>query len=102
MTDEQVVAGVRRELRDILGLTADPLFFRVHRWAESMAQYPVGHAERVSVIEQRLNDLPGLYLAGNAYSGIGVSDCIRTGKSAAEKALEYLSSGKPKAEGKKQ
>ena len=45
-----------------------------------MAQYPVGHASRVSAMEERLQDLPGLYLAGNAYSGIGISDCIRTGK----------------------
>jgi oxygen-dependent protoporphyrinogen oxidase len=58
-----------------------------------MAQYPVGHGGRVSAIEERLQDLPGLYLAGNAYSGIGISDCIRTGKSAAEKAMKYLAVG---------
>jgi oxygen-dependent protoporphyrinogen oxidase len=53
-----------------------------------MAQYPVGHGGRVSAIEERLQDLPGLYLAGNAFSGIGISDCIRTGRSAAEKAMK--------------
>jgi oxygen-dependent protoporphyrinogen oxidase len=94
LSDEEVVAGVRRELRDILSLTADPLFFRVHRWYESMAQYQVGHAGRVTAIEERLLNLPGLYLAGNAYSGIGVSDCIRTGKSAAESALAYVGRGR--------
>jgi oxygen-dependent protoporphyrinogen oxidase len=99
MSDEEVVAGVRRELRDILGLTADPLFFRVHRWPESMAQYPVGHGSRVSAIEERLQDVPGLYLAGNAYSGIGISDCIRTGKSAAEKALKFVGLGAQGAAG---
>ena len=91
--DEEVVAGVRRELKEIMNFSAEPLFFRVHRWPASMAQYPVGHAGRVSAIEERLQDLPGLYLAGNAYSGIGVSDCIRTGRSAAEKALKYLAVG---------
>jgi oxygen-dependent protoporphyrinogen oxidase len=90
LSDEAVVAGVRRELKEIMNFTAEPLFFRVHRWPESMAQYPVGHAERVRAIEERVRDVPGLYLAGNAYSGIGISDCIRTGKDAAEKALEYL------------
>ena len=88
--DEEVVALVRRELQEIMNFTAEPLFFRVHRWPASMAQYPVGHAGRVSAIEERLQDLPGLYLAGNAYSGIGISDCIRTGKTAAEKALDYV------------
>jgi oxygen-dependent protoporphyrinogen oxidase len=93
LSDERVVAGVRRELKEIMNFTAEPLFFRVHRWPESMAQYPVGHRERVSAIEERLQALPGLYLAGNAYSGIGISDCIRTGRSAAEKALDLLTPG---------
>ncbi|MFZ0959653.1 MAG: protoporphyrinogen oxidase [Terriglobia bacterium] len=93
LNDEEVVAIVRRELKEILDFSAEPLFFRVHRWPASMAQYPVGHRERVSAIEERLGDLPGLYLAGNAYSGIGISDCIRTGRNAAEKALEYLAAG---------
>jgi oxygen-dependent protoporphyrinogen oxidase len=88
--DEEVVAIVRRELKEIMNFTEAPLFFRVYRWPASMAQYPVGHRGRVSAIEQRLQDLPGLHLAGNAYSGIGISDCIRTGKSAAQKALEYV------------
>ena len=93
LSDKEAVAGVRRELKAILNFTAEPLFFRVHRWPESMAQYPVGHRGRISAIEGRLQDLPGLYLAGNAYSGIGISDCIRTGKAAAEKALDRLAPG---------
>ncbi len=98
--DDEVVAIVRKELREIMNFTAEPLFYRVHRWYASMAQYPVGHSGRITAIEQRLQDLPGLYLAGNAYSGIGISDCLRTGKTAAEKALEYLGVGSSqKAEG---
>ncbi|HMD86353.1 MAG TPA: protoporphyrinogen oxidase [Terriglobia bacterium] len=98
LRDEEVVAIVRRELREIMNFIAEPLFFRVHRWPASMAQYPVGHRGRVSAIEERLQDLPGLYLAGNAYSGIGISDCIRTGRSAAEKALEYVGLGSRRAQ----
>ena len=82
-----------------MNFTAEPLFFRVHRWAASVAQYAVGHAGRLSAIEERLQELPGLYLAGNAYSGIGISDCIRTGKSAAEEALKFLGLGAEKAVG---
>jgi oxygen-dependent protoporphyrinogen oxidase len=92
--DDEIVAIVRKELREIMNFTAEPLFYRVHRWHASMAQYPVGHSGRISAIEERLTELPGLYLAGNAYSGIGISDCIRTGKSAAEKALEFVGSGR--------
>ena len=93
LSDEEVVTVVRRQLKEILNFTAEPRFCRVHRWPFSMAQYPVGHAERVRGIEQRLEHLPGLYLSGNAYSGIGISDCIRTGRAAAERALDYVVPG---------
>ncbi len=98
LRDDEVVAVVRRELREVLNFTTEPLFSRVHRWPSSMAQYEVGHGGRLSAIEERLKDLAGLYLAGNAYSGIGISDCIRTGKAAAERALERVGLGTAKAE----
>jgi len=88
LSDDEVVPMVRQEIREILGFTAEPRFARVHRWPSSMAQYVVGHAERVSAIQTELEKHPGLYLAGNAYSGIGISDCIRTGRAAAERALD--------------
>ncbi len=84
--DGKVVDAVREELRGILGLSAAPLFTRVRRWRRSMAQYTVGHAGRVEAIEARLRDLPGLHLAGNACHGIGVPDCIRSGRLAASRA----------------
>ena len=87
LPDENVVALVRQELKEILNFSFEPLFCRIHRWPASMAQYPVGHAERIRKIQSRLAELPGIYLAGNAYSGIGISDCIRTGKAAANQVL---------------
>lgn len=90
LSDGEVLTLVRRELREILNLTAEPLFTRIHRWPGSMAQYAVGHAERLAAIDSELEKLPGIFLAGNAYSGIGISDCIRTGKAAAGRALDLL------------
>ncbi len=87
LPDDAVVTLVRQELKEILNFSFDPLFCRIHRWPASMAQYPVGHAERLTRIQSRLADLPGIYLAGNAYSGIGISDCIRTGRAAARRAI---------------
>ncbi len=98
LPDDKVLAIVRKELQEILNFTAEPLFCRVHRWHASMAQYPVGHSGRITAINERLEELPGLYLAGNAYSGIGISDCLRTGKTAAEKALEFLGLGGSKSD----
>jgi oxygen-dependent protoporphyrinogen oxidase len=78
---------VREELRQILGLTADPLFTRVYKWKRAMAQYAVGHLELLERIEHLRRQLPGLALAGNAYRGIGVPDCIRSGQEAAGQVL---------------
>ncbi len=83
-TDETVVEIVRRELREVMGVTEEPVFQHISRWPRSMAQYTVGHEERVQRIAELANLVPGLHLAGNAYYGIGVPDCIRMGKEAAE------------------
>jgi oxygen-dependent protoporphyrinogen oxidase len=84
--DEEILRTVRVELRQILGLTAEPIFSRVYRWERSMAQYEVGHLERMAEIERLCAGLPGLALAGNAYRGIGVPDCIKSGLDAAAEA----------------
>jgi protoporphyrinogen/coproporphyrinogen III oxidase len=85
--DEQILRIVREELRQIIGVTGDPLFARVHRWKSAMAQYGVGHLERLQRIDSLLAKIPGLALAGNGYRGIGVPDCIRSGSGAAAKTL---------------
>jgi len=76
---------VERDLRDLLGITEDPLFVEVAKWKDSMPQYEVGHLERVSEIEKLAGEIPGLTLAGNAYRGAGIPDCIRSGEDAIEK-----------------
>jgi protoporphyrinogen/coproporphyrinogen III oxidase len=87
-SDDELVAIVRRELEQILGLHAEPLFARVCRWKSAMAQYGVGHLERLERIEGLRQKLPGLALAGNGYHGIGVPDCVRSGFDAAKQVLQ--------------
>lgn len=86
--DDQIVGIVRNELQQILNLRADPLFARVYKWKGAMAQYGVGHLERLERIEGLRRQLPGLALAGNAYRGIGVPDCVRSGRDAAKLFVE--------------
>jgi protoporphyrinogen/coproporphyrinogen III oxidase len=85
--DEDILRLVREELRQILGLAAEPGFARIYRWQGAMAQYTVGHLERLERIENLRKQLPGLALAGNGYRGIGVPDCIRSGEEAAAQIL---------------
>ncbi len=87
LADEQIVELARNELQQILGLRASPLFARVYRWKSAMAQYAVGHLERLERIERLRKQMPGLGLAGNGYRGIGIPDCVRLGQEAAEQAL---------------
>ncbi|HTR66777.1 MAG TPA: protoporphyrinogen oxidase [Terriglobales bacterium] len=92
---EQIVQIARQELRQILGISAEPLFTRVFKWPASMAQYAVGHLEKLARIERLRRDSPGLALAGNAYRGIGVPDCVRSGKQAVAQSLEFLGMAEP-------
>jgi oxygen-dependent protoporphyrinogen oxidase len=87
-TDESLVELVRRELFEILQISALPELTEVQRWPRAMAQYAVGHKARQERIKDRLAIWPGLALIGNAYDGIGISDCIRLGRSAARKLAE--------------
>lgn len=86
--DDQIVGIVRKELQQILGLRAEPLFARVYKWKSAMAQYGVGHLDRLDRIERLRQQLPGLALAGNGYRGIGVPDCVRSGRDAARQFVE--------------
>ena len=88
--DGAIVASVRHELAALLGITAEPLFCRIHRHPRSMPQYHVGHLEKVERIEAHLKKLPGLELAGNAYRGVGIADCVHSGEAAAERTVKVI------------
>jgi oxygen-dependent protoporphyrinogen oxidase len=85
--DAALIETAREELRQALGLTAAPVITRAHRHPASMPQYRVGHLSRVEAIERQTAAVPGLYLAGGAYRGVGIPDCVRSGEVAAEAAL---------------
>jgi oxygen-dependent protoporphyrinogen oxidase len=87
LSDDAIVAVVRNELQQILGLRAEPLFARVYKWKSAMAQYGVGHLERLDRIQRLRQQLPKLALAGNGYRGIGIPDCIRSAQEAVRQVL---------------
>jgi oxygen-dependent protoporphyrinogen oxidase len=89
-SDDAIISAVVNELHDIVGFRAAPAFSRIYRWPRSMAQYTVGHPARLAEIEARAAAIPGFQLAGNAYTGIGIPDCIRMGKQAAESISKVL------------
>jgi oxygen-dependent protoporphyrinogen oxidase len=88
--DEAVIAAARRDLETTIGLRAEPILARVARWTDAMPHYTVGHIGRVDAAFAALARAPGLILAGAAYRGVGLPDCIVQGRTAAEGALGVL------------
>lgn len=76
LSDEQLIDSVRSDLQDILGLTAEPDFFRIFRHKKAIPQYVTGHADRLRAIDKKLQRHPGLVLTGNAFKGVSLNDCV--------------------------
>lgn len=78
------------ELHGLLGIAGQPLFVDIARWPRSMPQYHVGHLDRVAHLERRARRYPTLVLAGNAYHGVGIPQCIASAESAAERVIDSI------------
>ncbi len=91
MGDEELVSELHRELGAIMKINGKPLQFIVTRWQNGLPRYGVGHMELVSKIHSLCP--PGLFLAGAAFSGIGISSCVADAKRAADSAAAYCSAG---------
>jgi oxygen-dependent protoporphyrinogen oxidase len=85
-----LVQTARQEMTELLGISGDPIFARLTRYARQSPQYGVGHQARVAAIEQRLRALPGLFLAGSGFRAIGIPDCIADGRATAATVAGFL------------
>ncbi|MFQ5666347.1 MAG: protoporphyrinogen oxidase [Candidatus Binatia bacterium] len=91
--DAAMADSVRHELRALLGITSAPLLTRIHRHPQAMPQYQVGHLDRIARLDAALARHRGLALAGNAYRGVGIPDCIHSAELAAEMINQQLRGG---------
>src|SRR5690606_28512196 len=76
LAEEEILASVLADLRDLMGIQERPVLARVYRWRRAMPQYEVGHLDRVAAITAALQEHPRLALAGAGYRGAGIPDCI--------------------------
>lgn len=96
LSDEEMRSIVQSELSELIGLEGEPENYLVTRWNGKMPQYHLGHLDRVAALEEEAAKLPGLELAGNAYRGVGVPQCIQSGEAAALRVTEFLkNAGEP-------
>ena len=90
LDDVEMEQAVCQELATFLGIQTAPLFVHIARYPQSMPQYRVGHLRLIDAIEKQVAQHPGLALAGNAYRGVGIADCVRSGEAAAESVLNQM------------
>jgi oxygen-dependent protoporphyrinogen oxidase len=86
-TDHWLLSTMHQEIREILAVYDTPSFAHIYRWDCALPQYAIGHPERVAKVEGFLNGMPGLRIIGNSFHGVGIPDCINSGKEAAEKLI---------------
>lgn len=91
LSDDQIIKIVLTDLKKTMDITMDPEFAVISRWNESMPQYIVGHKQRLQTIKNQMaEELPGVFLAGASYEGIGVPDCVDQGEEAVKQILKQL------------
>ncbi|MCZ6876247.1 MAG: protoporphyrinogen oxidase [bacterium] len=90
LSDHDMQHIAHQELQPLLGISDEPVYVTISRHAQSMPQYHLEHLQRVAGIETLANRLPGLVLAGNAYHGVGIPDCVHSGNVAAQALLKIL------------
>lgn len=87
--DETLIALAQKELLETMDIDAEPKLTRVYRWVKGMPQYVMGHTDRVATIREEMTQHNGLEVAGAAYEGVGIPDCIREGENAAQAIAAY-------------
>lgn len=93
MSDAELIQAVRHDLKEIMGITAEPLFTEITKMPRSMPQYPVGHLQLIQRVRSGLADqMPGVLVTGAAFQGVGLPDCIRQGKETAAALASQLGS----------
>ncbi|GAA0596389.1 protoporphyrinogen oxidase [Virgibacillus siamensis] len=91
MSDEEITKIVLHDLKKTMKITQEPEFSVISRWKNAMPQYTVGHNQRITNVRSAMeHELPGVYLAGSSYEGVGVPDCIGQGEQAVKEVLEFL------------
>ena len=91
-SDEELIAASLREMGALLGIRGAPVFTRLHRWERANAQHDVGHLDLVAAIDRRLAHLPGLFVTGSGFRGVGVPDCVADARATAGQVAGWLSS----------
>ncbi|MCR2821065.1 protoporphyrinogen oxidase [Lederbergia panacisoli] len=91
LSDAEIEQIVLEDLKETMNIEAKPQFTIITRWEKAMPQYTVGHKERIEEMKKNLQeDMPGVFMAGSSFEGLGLPDCIDQGKKAVQEVLQYF------------
>jgi oxygen-dependent protoporphyrinogen oxidase len=76
MDDDTLVRRVHDELVESMSMTEDPVHQSIQRWPQAMPQYLVGHQSRLDALGTAMRHVPGVFLTGAAYRGVGIASCV--------------------------
>ncbi len=96
LSDEEIIEIVLHDINKTMRITKEPEFAVVTRWQDMMPQYAVGHKARIQTVRRQVaKQLPGTFIAGSSYEGVGIPDCIGQAEQAVEQTLAFLNNKKP-------
>jgi oxygen-dependent protoporphyrinogen oxidase len=87
---DTLIATARAQLRRVMGIGARPVFSGVARFPLGLPQYRVGHEQRIAEMDRALTRLPGLFVNGNAFRGIGLNTCTAVAEETGREVATYL------------
>lgn len=91
LSDREMIARALTALTPLLGISGEPELMRVYRWDRASAQHEVGHLARMHAIDHSLSRLPGLFITGSGFRGVGIPDCVADGRATAGQVIQWLS-----------
>ena len=90
LTTARLLARVLPDLRELLGVSGEPVFIHHRFWPKAIPQYNLGHERFLEPLTRCENQHPGLFIGGNARDGISLPDCLKSGTELARKTAEFL------------
>jgi protoporphyrinogen/coproporphyrinogen III oxidase len=93
-SDDDLIMASQAEMARLHGITGEPLFAKLHRWERANAQHNVGHLDIIAAIDRRLAALPGLFVTGSGFRGVGVPDCVADARRTAADVAAWIGSNR--------
>jgi protoporphyrinogen/coproporphyrinogen III oxidase len=88
-TDEEILELILAENKQTLGIDKIANFHKIIRWQKAIPRYDLGHWKIILELEDALKN-KAIFITGNAFYGVSMSDCITASMKVAQKVKDFL------------